>query len=91
MNYIKTYDPHFNTKDNQFKRQAEIKSAAWLYSKHLHRPQLEWEHSVDYFKKNYSMQPVSYSIVRKDAEKETKISEVFDMLKNLLSAGEKNE
>ena len=33
LNYIKAYDPNFNTKDKPFKKQAEMKSAAWLYEK----------------------------------------------------------
>lgn len=92
LEYIKGYDPNFSANQHLFKRQAEMKSAAWIYSKALHRSQLEWDDGKDYFKRRYLMRPVSYSIVRNSAERETKLRNAFDIfissMKNNTNQGE---
>ena len=89
LDYIKGYDTNFDTKDDPFRRQAEMKSAAWMYSNTSHRLQMEWGDSEEYFKERFLMKPVSYSIVRKDAETETRFRKLFETFKGLVTGEEK--
>ena len=87
LEYIKRYDNRFNTDDKFLQNLKQMKSAAWIYSKNLHKYQLEWtikSEFIDdqYFNEKYSMNPVSYSIVNDYVYNEVRKMDFSDYFNN---------
>lgn len=84
LDYIKNFDQRFSENEELFKMKNKMKAAAWIYSKFLHRSQMEWADSIEYFGERYLMKPVSYSIVREHAETATRLRKLSDAFRELL-------
>lgn len=90
--FINDFDERFV---KEFSRKSEIKSAAWIHVKSLHKSQVEWQDEIKYFAKKYEMYPVKYSIVREYVDNHVKVVEkakkVFDSMRDFWNSLDAHE